>query len=282
MITYKLFQTGYCTHNAKVALKGEPSYEMKFPAMVALLKHPVHGNILFDTGYTTKFYEETKKFPYSLYAKITPVFVKEKDHIVEQLKRENIGVKEIKYIFLSHFHADHMCALKDFPYSQFICSKEAYLSVKNKKGVRAVLSAYIPTLLPEDFGKRVHFIEDKATALIDKPELNTIHKVFQKPLYDIWGDGSCLAINLSGHAKGQYGLIFENETNETIFLLADAVWRSKAFRENLPPSKLAYIIMDNSEDYKENFQKIVKLHSIEKKIKMIPSHCEEPFQVVRG
>lgn len=277
MVAYKLFQTGYCTHNAKVALKGEPSYEMKFPAMVALLKHPLKGYVLFDTGYTERFYEETTKFPFSIYAKVTPVYVKAEDSILAQLEKENIHAADIRYIFLSHFHADHMCGLKDFPNSIFICSKEAYQSVKNKKGFRAALTAYIPNLLPYDFEDRVLFIEDSKTALSGNDKCNIIREVFQKPLYDLWGDGSCLAINLSGHAKGQYGLIFENEKNETIFLVADAVWRSTAFRENRPPNNLAYLIMDNVKEYKANFEKIVRLHTLEKDIKIIPSHCEEPF-----
>ncbi|MDN4494849.1 MBL fold metallo-hydrolase [Ureibacillus aquaedulcis] len=279
MLTYKLFQAGYCTHDAKVALKDEPSYEMKFPAMVALLKHPIKGYILFDTGYTERFYEETKKFPFSIYAKITPVYVKAEDSILAQLEKENIFADEIRYIFLSHFHADHMCGLKDFPNSIFICSKEAYHSVKTKKGIGAAKSAYIPDLLPSDFEERALFIEDTKTAPVGSQTSSMISKVFQKPLYDLWGDGSCLAINLSGHAKGQFGLIFEDEKKETVFLVADSVWRSAAFRENRPPSKLAYFIMDNAKEYKENFGKIVRLHALEKGIKIIPSHCEEPFLV---
>ncbi len=163
--------------------------------------------------------------------------VKSEDSILTQLGKENIHADDIHYIFLSHFHADHMCALNDFPKSKFICSKEAYLSVKNKKGVSAVKSAFIPNLLPTDFEQRVFFIEDSKIAQISSQSIKTIEEVFQKPLYDIWGDGSCLAINLSGHAKGQLGLIFENDKSETIFLVADAVWRSVGFRENRPPSK---------------------------------------------
>ncbi|MFC7687342.1 MBL fold metallo-hydrolase [Ureibacillus sp. GCM10028918] len=278
MLTYKLFQTGHCTHNAKIALKGESSYEMKFPAMVALLKHPLKGYILFDTGYTERFYEETAKFPFSLYAKITPVYVKAEDTILAQLEKENIHAADIRYIFLSHFHADHMCGLKDFPNSVFVCSKEAFQSIKNKKGIRAAKSAYIPNLLPNDFEDRVLFIEDAKIAPVGNHTRNIISEVFQKPLYDLWGDGSCLAINLSGHAKGQFGLIFENDSKETVFLVADSVWRSTAFRENRPPNNIAYLIMDNVKEYKENFEKIVRLHKLQKEIKIIPSHCEEPFQ----
>ncbi|WP_158582978.1 MBL fold metallo-hydrolase [Lysinibacillus yapensis] len=275
MISYKLFQAGYCTHNAKAALKGAPSSEMKFPATAALLKHPDKGYILFDTGYTRAFYEETKKLPFSLYAKITPVYVKENESIVEQLQQENIREEEIQYIFLSHFHADHMCGLKDFPNSTFICSKEAYDSVKNKQGIRAVMAAYIPNLLPHDFEERAIFIEDMQIAGMEHPPFEVISEVFEKPLYDLWGDRSCFAINLSGHAKGQYGLIFQDEKQQTIFLVADAVWRSAAYRENRPPSKLAFLIMDDPKEYKKNFEKIVRLHSMAKEIKIIPTHCEE-------
>lgn len=282
MISYRLFQTGYCTHNAKIALKGEASYTMKFPAMTALLEHPDKGYLLFDTGYTDAFYQETKKFPFSLYAKITPVFVAKEDSVAEQLKQQNIQAADINYIFLSHFHADHMCGLKDFPNSTFICSKEAYYSVRNKRGIQAVLSAYIPNLLPADFEERVVFIEDFNVAQVEQQPFQAISEVFEKPLYDLWGDGSCMALNLSGHAKGQFGLVFQDPREQTVFLAADAVWRSKSFRENRPPSKLAHLIMDNPYEYQSNFDKIVRLHSIANEINIIPSHCEEPFLEQRG
>lgn len=42
--------------------------------------------------------------------------------------------------------------------------------------------------------------------------------------YDLFSDGSVFAIALPGHAKGQYGVVFQDQNNETVFLCADACW----------------------------------------------------------
>jgi hypothetical protein len=43
--------------------KGASSNKVKIPVLVALIEHPVHGKILFDTGYSERFYKATSKWP---------------------------------------------------------------------------------------------------------------------------------------------------------------------------------------------------------------------------
>ena len=47
--------------------------KIRFEATWAIIKHPSKGTVLFDTGYTQRFYTATKYFPNSIYATITKV-----------------------------------------------------------------------------------------------------------------------------------------------------------------------------------------------------------------
>lgn len=270
-----LFQAGYCTHKADVVLRDEAKVDMKFPALFALLKHPSHGYILFDTGYSERFQNETKKFPFNIYAAITPVHFGAGESAGAQLAERGILPSDISYIFISHFHADHISGLRDFPDSQFICSKKGYEAVKNKKGFAALKSAFIPNLLPPDFESRVTFIEDKG--LYTNPDADGELKQFQESfdtIYDIWGDGSFLSVDLSGHAEGQFGLFFKT-SNRYCFLIADAVWRSRSYREKVYPKSIAKFIMSSPSEYFKNFDLLHEFYKKSPSVFIIPSHCEE-------
>lgn len=265
------FQAGYCTHPEFVAIKGGSFSNRKFPALVALLKHSRLGYILFDTGYSSRFYEEVKHFPYSVYGKITPVYFREEDGIVHQLKKLGIAPADISYVILSHLHADHVAGTKDFPHSTFITMQKAYDDVKHHSGISAVRKAFIPALLPDDFEQRVQFIEHQ-------PKVND---PFQDQSfvegYDMFGDGEILAIELSGHAKGQFGISFQTTEKGRYFLIADACWLSDTYRSLRFPSAIASLIMDDPRSFKMNVLRIHQLHANHPEIKIIPSHCDELF-----
>lgn len=273
----KLLMAGYCTHKEKMALKTGRMETIKFPALFALIKINENDYMLFDTGYSKLFESETKKFPFNIYAMITPVFYEEEDSVSSQLSKLGISKDQIKFVFISHFHADHISGLKDFPNAKYICSKRAYQSIQNSRGFKALLKAYIPNLLPNDFTSRCLFIED--TKIFSNEHRNsTLMNLSDSfgPIYDILGDGSLLSMDLSGHAEGQFGL-FINDNNGYVFLVADAVWRSDSFKKDIKPFFLAKIIMSNSKEYIINFNKIVAFHKLEPSVFIVPSHCEEVF-----
>ena len=148
-----IFEAGFCTHPEHIVIRGGKREDIRFPAMFALLEHPTRGYMLFDTGYSEAFFEATKRFPYSLYARVTPVFLEEHQHAVQQLAQRGIEAKEISIIFISHFHADHVAALKDFPRAKFVYLPLAFASVRGKTGFSAVRKAFLPNLLPNAFLK---------------------------------------------------------------------------------------------------------------------------------
>ena len=77
---------GHCFASAKHVVKGDKDEMIKFHALFALLHHSKKGWILFDTGYTSRFYESTKRYPNRIYANATKVVVTDTDEIKNQIK----------------------------------------------------------------------------------------------------------------------------------------------------------------------------------------------------
>ncbi|WP_198304481.1 MBL fold metallo-hydrolase [Arcobacter vandammei] len=258
MQNIEIFEVGYCVHPEFMVLKGGSFKTIKFPAMVALIKHK-NGNLLFDTGYSKHFFEVTKEFPEKLYALTTPVMLDKS--LIQRL------TKKIDFIFISHFHADHISGIKDFPEASIFCSKEAYLFAINKNLSRfsKTKKGVLPKLLGDDFEKRVTFIED-----LPKVVLPDILKPFENGflLFD-----DIYLIELKGHAKGQYGLFYDN-----YFFISDAVWNMQTITHNKRPNILTALIMENWKEYNKTIDKLQELHKNSPQIKVIPTHCSNTLK----
>lgn len=268
-IDVTMLRGGHCTNIEKIAIKDGALKGVKFPALFALLKHPKHGPMLFDTGYSKRFFVETKPFPFRLYALLTPVSFQEKDGALYQLRERGIEAKDVRYVFVSHFHADHVSGLRDFPNATYLCFRKAYEAVKNKRGVAALREGFVPGLLPDDFESRAQFLDDEEAVALPE-EVSPFTEG-----YDVFGDGQFYAVDLSGHAVGQFGLFFRDQKEQMTLLSADATWSSRAYREGVPPHKIASLIMGDKKGYKESFEKLCLLHRQNPHVRILPSHCEE-------
>ncbi|MFD0961711.1 MBL fold metallo-hydrolase [Paenibacillus chungangensis] len=268
-VALQLHASGYCTHREFVTISGGSWGHTRYPAGYAVIQHPQHGVMLFDTGYASRFLETTRALPYSLYAKTTPVCLGES--AASQLRRSGVQPEDVKRIIVSHFHGDHIAGLRDFPNAEFLASRAAYEAVKRLTGLAAVRRGFVPALLPDDFEQRLSPIEE--TPRIALPDGHPFHAVGG---YDLFADGSLIAVDVSGHAAGQYGLFLRTERNEC-FLCADAVWSSAAYREDRPPHPAAGLIMPSRRQYRDTFQRIVQLHKRYPQLCIIPSHCMEAW-----
>ena len=263
---------GYCSHPECITLKGGRFQTKKYPSMFMHIEHPTHGHILYDTGYSERFHHETKNFPNKLYALLTPVFVNDKDIAISKLKEMGVEKDDVKYIIISHFHADHISAIADFPNAKYIYLKDDYDKVKGLKGIRGLLNGFLPGLLPKDFEQRSIQIDDKYK--MTKMD----HKIgdYFKYTYDIFGDGSLVAVDLPGHTSAQLGLYMRTKTKD-FFLVADSCWHSKSIRDNTRPSLLTNLIHHNSKNLYQTLESLHKLYLEDQSLEQIPSHCGEVF-----
>lgn len=274
LLDYTLFSAGYCTHPERVTIKGGCWRSQKFPSLCALIKHPEHGYLLFDTGYSHRFFDATSQWPMWLYQKITPVHVRDDQTLIHQLQHKGIRPEEIKTIFLSHFHADHIAGIRDFPVATILCSKKGYEAVEHTRGFRALRRGFSNTLLPEDFKSRVEWIEHKKALPLEYS---------MQPFTegnDVFGDGSLIAIALPGHAEGQHGLLLKNKNQQQVFLVADSCWSSTAYRDYKLPSPITYLVHNQKKAYQETLLQLYYLHKSNPHIRIIPSHCPEVWQEI--
>lgn len=263
---------GYCTHPEWLTLRGGALRSVPFPAGFACILHPKHGPVLFDTGYSQRFFEETARLPNALYRYITPVIYRDEDSAESQLRAAGIAPEDVRYIVLSHFHGDHIGGLRDFHNARFIYLDKAYCAVKHLGPLASVRAGFLPGLLPEDFAERSLPIRTKD---IVQPFTKVNESAFPcMEGYDLFGDGSLLAIELSGHAAGMIGL-FVSTATEDYLLCADAVWSSRAYREDRLPHPAAGLIMSDRQQYKQSYDLLRQLHREVPTLRIAPSHCRE-------
>ncbi len=263
----KLFlgYAGFCYAKESHSIKGGRNIPIKFHALFGLIYHPCQGWGLFDTGYSTRFYEITKSYPNKLYSKITKVEVSPEDEVKTQLKQFNLLSSDIKYVIISHFHADHIGGLRDFKNATYYCSKSAYKQMNEISSFIGFTRGILKGLIPQDFNSRLKFIEDMAAPVAD--ELFGIK-------YDLFKDESFLLYNLPGHAAGQIGL--QLKTNKRhYFLIADACWNKKSYEDLLLPPSFVRLIFDSWQDFKKSIQKVNAFHKKYPGIIIIPTHCSD-------
>ncbi len=268
-VTLTIMQAGYCTHAEHRTLRGGQRRTVPFPALFALIEHPMRGPILFDTGYTPRFFEETRQFPYSLYARMTPTFVKPSETALAQLQAQGLAADDIGHIILSHFHADHVAGVADFPQARFFCFEDAYEAVRRKKGIGAVRAGYLAGLLPTDFEQRAVPLGSEGWVALPASSAPFEHGL------DILGDRSLLGVRLPGHAHGQMGLFMTTEQWGPVLLAADACWHSRAYRNLLFPPLLTNLIQADARAYRQTLTNLHHLHRNNPEIHIIPSHCSE-------
>lgn len=241
----------------------------RFPALAFLILHPHRGAILFDTGYSEHFYSATERMPERLYRTVTPPRLKDGESLSNQLQRDGICADDISAVVLSHLHGDHIGGLRDFPSSSIYCAHSGWQDLQRRGRLSAVRKGLLHDLVPDDFARRVRWIEDSRRATLKDPLAEFA------PGYDLFGDGSLTAIELPGHATGHYGLFFHDSNHEPVLLVADAVWSSRALRDGVPPPALVTSWLGDTDAYRTTLERLARLHRAWPQLRMVPSHCME-------
>ena len=95
--------SGHCFAEGHHVMKGAPKTPVRFEAIWAEIDHPTQGKILYDTGYTWRFLDATKRFPQRIYAELTKVSI-----LPEEEAHRQVDPSQVKHLICSHIHADHV------------------------------------------------------------------------------------------------------------------------------------------------------------------------------
>jgi glyoxylase-like metal-dependent hydrolase (beta-lactamase superfamily II) len=257
-----ILDTGACLAWEHHVIRGGARRRIECHALVALLRHPQHGWLLWDTGYAPRLLEATRHLPFSLYRRATPLRLRPELAVIAQLERFGLEPRDIRSVI----HADHIAGLRDFPQAELIVHHAAYADVVQRQGLAALRRGLIPSLLPDDFKERVRFVSAFADSPL--PALGAAH--------DLFGDGSLRLVPLPGHARGQMGLLAQTERGP-LFFAADGCWLSRAVRERQPPHPLTYLFVDDPRAIFTTIERLSAFCTIWPDATLVPSHCPEAY-----
>jgi glyoxylase-like metal-dependent hydrolase (beta-lactamase superfamily II) len=242
--------------------------QLHLPAMVAVIRHPEAGVILFDTGYGKPLVNATS-LPARLYRALLPFRFKEEDSIPYHLWSLGLSVDNISTIFLSHFHPDHIGSLKELPAVPILHSQSGLTLLAQCSPRQRAQAAFLPELLPDDFPTRAQAIEGLARVALSE-EWRPFTEAF-----DVIGDQSLLAIALPGHAVGQYGLLCRRAGGRYVFLVADAAWTRRNITELALPGFPAGNLIGDATAFRATLQRLHDFQKRRPEVPLIPSHCQQ-------
>lgn len=267
-IEWRLYEAGYCTHPERATNRDASLRVCEFPALVAVLRHPTHGIVLFDTGYSRHFFEATARFPERLYRWMTPVHLGDQQSLAAQLELEGTAANQVDWVVISHLHGDHVGGLGDFPQAQVACSREAWQAMQGQGRIGALSKGLLPALVNAQARSRMRWFEDMEAIALTGPFAR-----FGQG-FDLFGDRSVLLVALPGHAAGHFGLLFEDASGP-VFLIADASWSSQAVRDLVPPPLLVTAWLGDTVAYRQTLANLNALYTEAPGVRIVPAHCRE-------
>jgi len=244
-----------------VAVRGGAWRQAVFPALFAALETP-SGWLVVDTGYAPRVLELCRMGWWRLYPWLLPVFISPEQTAAAQLAGEKIAG-----VFLTHFHADHEGGLRDFPSVPFYAGREGWEAARGLRGLASMRAAHLPGLLPEDFAERVRLIDCGQTAAPDWVPAGWSQGA------DVLGDGTLWAVPLPGHAAGQLGLMFQDENNDLVFLVADAMWRVDWLLPDHGPRWPVRFVTHDGRAFWKTLTRLRELSAARPDIRFVPFHC---------
>ncbi|ESQ73640.1 MBL fold metallo-hydrolase [Asticcacaulis sp. AC402] len=213
--------------------------------------HPKHGPVLIDTGYGPEVTSGRRSLPLRLYAAaIRPRLADQPETVLARL---GFSAEDVRTVFITHFHADHISGLKRFPKARFIAA--GWPQLQSQSRWHRVRHGVFTELLPEDFSQRLRPLE-----VVDR---------------DIFGDGSLIALDLPGHAIGHTGLIWPEHK---LVYAADAQWLTQAVVEDRPPSGPARLVYHNEAAMQASLARLRELNDHE----IVFCHDPVPLQRVES
>ena len=129
--------------------------------------------------------------------------------LVDQLAKSDIKPDQIKYVGISHYHADHTGQIASFPKATLLIGAKEWDAISAPKPAEGVNYKPFESWIKGD----------------SKVEPQPIDK-------DVFGDGSVIMLRTPGHTPGHSSLLVKLAEKGPVILSGDAVH----FRENSTPT----------------------------------------------
>ena len=216
--------------------------EQYLPVNVLMIEHRKLGTALVNTGCTERLKKNLPQF--ISYRQKHKLRFENSDSILKQLDKENIDPRLIKKVILTHCSPECCGALPLLPKYELISSAQVLCLIK--AGITD--DTMMKSTMPEPS------VLVKAAGIFNG---QTPLKKYFKWVYDIFGDGSVLGIDLRGHCQYMTGLYF---TESRLLYAADAAVNESVLEEELVPSEKLLALQAEPDDYLVTLSTLRRLH----------------------
>lgn len=272
-------RVGHCLQLEAMALRGGRPKVIEFPSYAAAIRdpeRPERGWTLFDTGYADHFLTATERLPERIYRELLPVRLRDDEHLPAQLAALDIDPGDVRRVVVSHFHADHVAGLRDYPRAEVLAGWAGGAQALRASGVAALRHGLLPAVLPDDLRERLRAVEDRALVTLGAGAgPGMVGR-------DLLGDRSLVAVDLPGHMPGHLGLAMTTTDGRRVLLAGDAAWRSRAIAERRPPSRLALGAFDDPARARATLDDLHEVRRADPGLTILPAHCPEAAATWHG
>lgn len=224
------FNSAFVRVPERLVLKGGAWRGVDLRVRYGLAEHPVAGPGLIDLGYGPEVtVAPGRSWLLRLYAMLTRPKLVPEGQPRAVLSAQGIAPKDINWILLTHFHADHVAALPQFPNARIYCRKTAYDAMRARGALGNLHQGVFAELIP-----------DIANRIVDLAALDHVPTALGAGV-DLFGDGSLLTIDLPGHAEGHVGALFP-ALDPPLLYAVDAQWMAAALEPGRIPGFPASLV----------------------------------------
>ena len=242
ILSLRAFACGYETFHFSELYINAKDGEETLPVNVLLLEHRKYGHVLVNTGCSELLKKNMAQ--YLRYKQKHKIHFSEQDCIIEQLKQNDIDPLLIKKVLLTHCSPECCGALPLLPRYEIISSAQVLCLLKTRDIDEDMMKSTLPEAI----------IPVRAAGLFQGV---TPLRSYFKWIFDIFGDGSVLAFDLSGHRSEMTGFYF---TESKLLYAADAATDERVLEQGLVPSEKMLSLQSYPDEYLVSLMTLRRLH----------------------